>query len=69
MCESCNYASYRTDVKLELIGKVAQVAPIESALALHARGKIEGVAFEVVGQVQLDHGAGPWNEFCALSAY
>jgi hypothetical protein len=63
VCESCEYVSYRTDVKLELIGKVAQVAPIESALALHARGKIDGSGFEIVGQVQLDHGKGPWNEW------
>jgi hypothetical protein len=66
VCESCEYASYRTDVKLELIGKVAQVAPIESSLALRARGKIDGIGFQIVGQVQLDHGAGPWNEW-ALS--
>jgi hypothetical protein len=63
VCESCNYASYRTDVALELIGKVAQVAPIESALALRARGTLDGSGFQVVGQVQLDHGAGPWNEW------
>jgi hypothetical protein len=63
VCESCEYASYRTDVKLELIGKVAQVAPIESEIALHARGKFGDVGFEVVGQVQLDHGRGPWNEW------
>lgn len=66
VCESCNYASYRTDVKLELIGQVAQVAPIESELALGTRGKIDAVGFQIVGQVQLDHGAGPWNEWAIL---
>jgi hypothetical protein len=63
VCEHCQAASYRRDVALESIGLVAQVAPIESEIALRATGTYAGRAFRVLGQVQLDHGAGPWNEW------
>jgi DNA-directed RNA polymerase subunit RPC12/RpoP len=63
VCSHCRYASIRKGQELEKIGLVAEVAPIESPIALRARGKIDGKRFSVVGQVQLDHGAGPWNEW------
>lgn len=66
VCRYCGGASRRTDVRLELIGKVAELAPIQSPLSLGARGRFEGRGFTAVGQVQLDHGAGPWNEWCLL---
>jgi len=66
VCDSCGGASYRSDVALEFLGRVAEVAPIASPLELHAEGRFEGRRFTVVGQVQLDHGAGPWNEWCLL---
>jgi hypothetical protein len=39
VCEHCGMAVWRTDVALESIGKVAELAPIESPIALGARGK------------------------------
>jgi predicted RNA-binding Zn-ribbon protein involved in translation (DUF1610 family) len=66
VCPSCGCASFRRDLKLEKIGKVAEVAPIDSPIALHATGRIDERRFTVVGQLQLDHGAGPWNEWCLL---
>lgn len=66
VCPFCGSASYRTDVDLTLIGKVAAVAPIESPLDLATAGRFEGVGWTCVGQIQLDHGAGPWNEWCLL---
>jgi hypothetical protein len=63
VCSHCRYASIKKGQELEKIGLVAEVAPIESPIALRARGKVEDKRFEVVGQVQLDHGAGPWNEW------
>jgi hypothetical protein len=68
VCPYCDSASWRRDVNLELLGKVAHVADVDSILALGARGMRERVDWTVVGQVQLDHGAGPWNEWAlALS--
>ncbi len=66
VCSHCRYASIRKGQALETIGLVAEVAPIESPIALGARGALDGNRFVVVGQIQLDHGAGPWNEWNVL---
>ncbi len=70
VCDTCQTASWRRDVDLELIGKVAELAPIESPLALRVRGRVEGRGFQIVGLVQLEReraqGGGAWNEWCAL---
>lgn len=65
-CPSCGGASYRSDVALEWLGKVAEVVPVASALELGATGRFEGQGYTCRGQVQLDHGAGPWNEWALL---
>jgi len=66
VCPHCGTASVRKDASLEKLGRVAEIAPIESAVSLGASGKYRGRRFSVVGQVQLDHGAGPWNEWALL---
>jgi ribosomal protein S27E len=66
VCPFCGSAAYRTDVDLERIGRVAEVAPILSLLELGSHGTHRGVGWTAVGQLQLDHGAGPWNEWCLL---
>lgn len=63
VCPSCRYASYRKDLDLERIGKVAELARIESPIELGARGRHQGRSFRVIGLLQLDHGRGPWNEW------
>jgi hypothetical protein len=65
-CPFCGSASWRTDVDLEELGKVAALAPIESPIELGSFGRVDGVGWTAVGQIQLDHGAGPWNEWCLL---
>ncbi len=66
VCDHCRSGIYRTDVDLELIGKVAAVAPIQSVVSLGACGRWKKKDFRVIGQIQLDHGSGPWNEWCLL---
>ena len=66
VCPFCGGASYRSDVALEFLGKVAEVAPIDSPLELGTSGRLGARTWTAVGQVQLDHGAGPWNEWCLL---
>ncbi len=68
VCESCNCSSYRTDVDLELIGRVSERAPLVSSFRIGTSGRYEGKPFVVRGQLQLDHGLGPWNEWCAETA-
>lgn len=66
VCASCGGASTRVGLDLEKLGKVAEVTPLESLLEIGTSGKFRGLGWTAVGQVQLDHGAGPWNEWCLL---
>ncbi len=66
VCPYCGGGSMRTDRALESFGTVAELAPIESPLELYQTGRHAGVGFTAVGLIQLDHGAGPWNEWCLL---
>jgi DNA-directed RNA polymerase subunit RPC12/RpoP len=68
VCTHCHWASYRTDVDLETIGEVAQPALLASHFQVGTAGELHGVAFTVRGQLQLDHGAGLWNEWAAEDA-
>jgi hypothetical protein len=68
ICSFCSSVVARTggDVgKLEILGKVAPLAAINSPLALGVRGRFRGRDFTLIGRLQLDYGAGPWNEWYA----
>ena len=64
-CPHCDTLSLRADIDLETIGKVALPAPLRSAFRIGTEGRFDGQAFVVRGQIQLDHGAGLWNEWAA----
>jgi len=66
VCPYCGGGSMRTDRALESFGTVAELAPIESPLELYHTGRFGGLGWTAVGLLQLDHGAGPWNEWCLL---
>jgi hypothetical protein len=63
ICEHCRSTVYRTDRGLEDLGKVAAIANVPSLIAVGDEGSIGGRPFVVLGRVQLDHGAGPWDEY------
>ncbi|MDA1267376.1 MAG: DUF4178 domain-containing protein [Planctomycetota bacterium] len=65
VCTHCSWSSRRTDIDLRTIGKVAQPALIASQLQIGTSGRLGENAFTVRGQLQLDHGAGLWNEWAA----
>lgn len=68
VCPFCQSAVARTggDVgELELLGKVAPLADLGSPLRLGTTGRYRGRAFTLIGRLQLDYGAGPWNEWYA----
>lgn len=64
-CPHCDTLSLRADVDLETIGRVALPAPLRSAFRIGTEGRFDGKPFVVRGQIQLDHGAGLWNEWAA----
>jgi hypothetical protein len=64
VCDHCGSAVARAGADLANYGKVAGLIPTPSLLALGVRGGYEGApAFELVGRLQLDHGAGTWDEW------
>ncbi|MFT3699807.1 MAG: DUF4178 domain-containing protein [Kofleriaceae bacterium] len=66
VCPSCTHSVLRTDRGVESLGKVADLAPIESPLALFAEGKWGNESFLLVGMAQIKHPAGGiWQEWYA----
>ncbi len=63
VCEHCRTTVYRTDRGLEDLGKVAALANVPALISTGDEGTLGGRHFEVKGRVQLDHGAGPWEEY------
>ena len=64
VCEHCGSAVARKGADLENYGKVAELIPTPSVLALGVEGGYEGAPpFRLVGRLQLDHGAGTWDEW------
>jgi hypothetical protein len=64
VCEHCGVAAVRKGASIQSYGKVAELLPTPSVLALGLEGQYTGApAFRLVGRVQLDHGAGTWDEW------
>jgi hypothetical protein len=68
VCPYCASAVARLGddiTELEILGKVAPLVDLGSPLHLGVGGKYRGRGFTLVGQLQLDYGQGPWNEWYA----
>jgi hypothetical protein len=63
VCRYCKAVVVRGDRDLRALGRVADLAPTTSLVGLGDAGSIGGRAGRVGGRVQLDHGAGPWDEW------
>ncbi len=63
ICGYCRFSVVRSDRELSALGKVADLVPTASPLAVGDTGSIAGKPFSVLGRVQLDHGRGPWDEW------
>jgi DNA-directed RNA polymerase subunit RPC12/RpoP len=64
VCEHCGSAIARKGAKLENYGRVAELLPTPSVLKLGITGGYAGAPpFSLVGRLQLDYGAGTWDEW------
>jgi DNA-directed RNA polymerase subunit RPC12/RpoP len=63
VCEYCRHTVLRSDRGLENLGKVSDLAHTPALIAVGDRGTLRGRPLWVLGRVQLDHGAGPWDEY------
>jgi hypothetical protein len=64
VCEHCGVAVARKGANLEAYGRVASLIPTPSVLKLGVEGGYAGAPrFTLAGRLQLDHGAGTWDEW------
>lgn len=63
ICSHCRTQVLREDKDLKDLGKVADLHQDGSVLQLGARGEHRGVAFSVVGRIQLRFEDGWWSEW------
>lgn len=68
VCPYCASAVARVgdDIdELTILGQVAPLADLGSPLSIGISGRARGKSFTIVGCLQLNYGAGPWNEWYA----
>jgi hypothetical protein len=63
VCGHCQTMVARVGAELEDHGKVSRVVETDSPLRLGLEGRVKGTGFIIVGHLQKDHGAGPWDEW------
>lgn len=63
VCGHCQTVVARKGDSFESRGKIGRILVTDSPLQLGAEGRYARTAFQVVGHLQKDHGAGPWDEW------
>ncbi|MBM7118858.1 DUF4178 domain-containing protein [Archangium primigenium] len=63
VCGHCQTVVAKKGLDLEAHGKVGAVVDTDSPLRLGVEGRVGREAYRVVGHLQKDHGAGPWDEW------
>ncbi len=63
VCRFCRATVLRTDRGLQNLGRCADIANTPTLIAIGDQGTLAGRPIHVLGRVQLDWGAGPWDEF------
>ncbi|MFP2932726.1 DUF4178 domain-containing protein [Pyxidicoccus sp. 3LG] len=65
VCDHCQTVVARHGDDFESRGKIGRIVPTDSPLQLMAEGRYAKVGYRIVGHLQKDHGAGPWDEWYA----
>lgn len=63
VCPFCHSILVRTDLKLEAVGKVADLPPDPSPIQLLTEGAYQGKQFQVTGRIIYEYEQGGWNEW------
>ena len=63
VCPFCRSTLLKKDLDLENLGKMAELLKDGSPVQLGAEGKWKGRGFRIIGRIQMDYGAGTWNEW------
>ncbi len=68
VCNYCRSTLVRHDLKLENVGKMAELLADASPIQLGTQGQYRGRPFTVGGRIQLRYSQGLWNEWYLLFA-
>jgi len=63
VCGYCQTVVAKKGLNLEAHGKIGAIVDTDSPLQLNADGRIGRDRYRLVGHLQKDHGAGPWDEW------
>lgn len=63
VCSYCQTVVAKKGVNLEAHGKIAAIVDTDSPLRLGLDGRYGKTGYRLVGHLQKDHGAGPWDEW------
>ncbi|WP_223752508.1 DUF4178 domain-containing protein [Myxococcus sp. RHSTA-1-4] len=63
VCSHCSTVVARSGANFEDHGKIGRIVPTDSPLQLGAEGRFARKGYRIVGHLQKDHGAGPWDEW------
>ena len=63
ICAHCSAIVVRAGQELEAVGKVADLIPTGSRIALGSHGSVGGLGFEVIGRLQYQWQQGVWDEW------
>lgn len=63
VCGHCRATLLKRDLDVENLGKMAEVLEDGSTLQVRSEGRYSGASFVVLGRIQLQYGAGFWNEW------
>ncbi|MCP3104610.1 DUF4178 domain-containing protein [Myxococcus sp. K15C18031901] len=63
VCGHCQTVVARKGADFEAHGKIGRILATDSPLQLGLEGRHQRIGFRIVGHLQKDHGAGPWDEW------
>ncbi|HYI00223.1 DUF4178 domain-containing protein [Hyalangium sp.] len=63
VCSYCQTVVARKGANLEARGRIGAVVDTDSPLRLGLEGRYGKTGYRLVGHIQKDHGAGPWDEW------
>ncbi|QSQ28347.1 DUF4178 domain-containing protein [Pyxidicoccus parkwayensis] len=63
VCAHCQTVVARSGATFEAHGKIGRIVPTDSPLQLGAEGRYARTGYRIIGHLQKDHGAGPWDEW------
>lgn len=66
VCSFCSSTLVRHDMKLESIGKMAQLPPDLSPIQIGSAGRFNGSHFEIIGRKKMAWESGLWTEWYVM---